>query len=288
MRFRSRAPILMMLALLLALAACSDPSGDGQGADVDANPTAPPQSNCYPGVVRNAVANIEDLSSYTVHNWDYLERTEGSPRELYIEEVLNVTRENGTVADTDSAITIYFDEFHRADYVRVDGMAFVRHNEEVWEPIEEQSGWDITWDGVMGDTLGFYEALTYVQWKDGRFQQIADGDPYCEATAIDINGTQAWKFTFYNAPQSLFFEGFGGKRGGAGGSDFSQEKLQSGWKFQSADYSATVIGFDADTRLVGESMRIESGDGNGNSFYTTWETEWNNFNEPVTIRQPQQ
>jgi hypothetical protein len=204
-----------------------------------------------------------------------------------MEEVLNVTRENGKVADTDSAITIYFDEFHRADYVRVDGKAFVRHNEVAWTPIEG-SRWDITWDGMMGDTLDFYEALRSITWKDAIFEEISERDQYCEATPVYIDGEQAWKFTFHNVPQSLFFEGFGGSRGGAGSSDFVREKLQSDWEFQSADYSATVIGFDADTRLVGESMRIESGDGSGNSFYITWETAWSNFNEPVTIRRPEQ
>lgn len=202
-----------------------------------------------------------------------------------MEDVLSVTRENGKVIDTDMAITIHFDEFHRTDYVRTGGDAYVRHNETVWQPMD-QGQWDITFDGIMGDSLDFYEALRSIAWKDAIGSgEISERDQYCEATAVDIGGQQAWKFTFHNVPQSLFEYGVGGKLG-IGTDAFSQEKLISGWRFQSADYSATVIGFDADTRLVGESVRIESGDGSGNSFSNTWETKWSNFNKPVTIRQP--
>ena len=144
----------------------------------------------------------------------------------------------------------------------------------------------ISFDGIMGDSLDFYEALRSIAWKDAIGSgEISERDQYCEATAVDIGGQQAWKFTFHNVPQSLFEYGVGGKLG-IGTDAFSQEKLISGWRFQSAEYSATVIGFDADTRLVGESVRIESGDGSGNSFSNTWETKWSNFNKPVTIRQP--
>lgn len=117
---------LILVGLLLGCSAGENTTGQV----VVASPAARVDYYCKPGVLLTAVYNIEDdLSSYIVHNWDYLERSEGAPRELYSEEINTVTRENGEVTDTDSAITIYFDEFHKADYVRVNGKAYVRHNE---------------------------------------------------------------------------------------------------------------------------------------------------------------
>ena len=295
MNTRNRLAIMGLFLLVGLLLGCS--SGENTTEQVViATPTAWVDYHCKPGVLLTAVFNIEDdLSSYIVHNWDYLERSEGAPRELYSEEITTVTRENGEVTDTDSAITIYFDEFHKADYVRVNGKAYVRHNEGAWESIPDYD-WSIGFDGLMGDSpQGFYSSLdsnnstwAVENWENGT-PVFTPGKPYCETTQVDYKGQTAWRYTFHNVPQGLFQIGFGGRRPGADTYHEVQDKLiQNGWTFQSADYSATVIDLTSSPRLVAESLREKIGDGSGNNLYVTWETEWSNFNEPVTIRRPQQ
>lgn len=281
---------LILVGLLLGCSAGENTTGQV----VVASPAARVDYHCKPGVLLTAVYNIEDdLSSYIVHNWDYLERSEGAPRELYSEEINTVTRENGEVTDTDSAITIYFDEFHKVDYVRVNGKAYVRHNEGAWESIPDHD-WSIGFDGLMGDSpQGFYNSLYYTTWAVDNWENgtpvFTPGKPYCETTQVDFKGQTAWRYTFHNVPQGLFQIGFEEHRSGAGGYHEVQDKLiQNGWSFQSADYSATVIDLTSSPRLVAESLREKIGDGSGNNLYVTWETEWSNFNEPVTIRRPQQ
>ena len=240
--------------------------------------------NCPSGSITTAVYSISDLSSYVVHNWDYLERSEGAQRELYSEEIAAVTLKDGKVADTDSAFTIYFDTFHKSDWVRVNGQSFVRHNEGSWESIAGHD-WEITADGLMGDGPLFYDNLYKVSWvRSGPKPE----DSYCELKQVDFKGTSAWQMTFHNVPQWVFQSGFGGRRSGANGYQAVQDRLRDGWVFQSADYSATVIDLYSSPRLVAESVRTKIGDISGDAMYITWETDWSNFNEPVTIRRPEQ
>lgn len=276
--------ISLLAALLLG---CS--SGESPAAEV-ATATSAPNYSCPSGALTTAVYNIEDLTSYIVHNWDYIERSEGAPRELYMEEIATVTLENGEVADTDSAFTIYFDDLHKSDWVRVDGVAYVRHNEGTWERLDSAPDWAATADGLMGDSLySFYDSLAKASDTWGHPDQFdfTPGDPYCELKEVDFNGRSAWQFIHHNVPQWVFQAGFGGRRGGADSYQGVQEKMQSGWTFQSADYSATVVDLYATPQLVAESVRVKIGDGSGSAMYTTWETAWSNFNEPVTIRRPQ-
>lgn len=284
-RFQSYWLGLLLLAGLLL--GCNSEGNSSQG-DLAVTPTVPQINNhCQVGLLVTAVFNIDDLTSYTVNNYDYLERSEGAPRELYAEEITQVTLKDGQVADTDSAINIYFDEFHKADYIRVGGKTYVRHNEGGWEDIPLRD-WEITVDGLMGDSPVFYDNLDKnVYWKNPQANDFSPGDPYCQRIEFDLDGASAWQFNFYNVPQGIFQSGVGGRRGGAGSYQLVQDRLQSGWAFQSADYSATIKDVFTTPQLVAESLRTKIGDGS-ESMYTTWETQWSNFNGPVTIRRPEQ
>ncbi len=271
---------LMLVSLLIG---CN--AGEN-AADVEINIPETEVSinyNCPSGAITTAVYSIEDLSSYIVHNWDYIERSEGAPRELYSEEIDAVSLENGQVADTDSEVTIYFDTFHKSDWVRLNGQSFVRHNEGAWESITG-SDWGITADGLMGDSSVFYDNLYKVPWE--KSGQLAPEATYCELKQVDFSGNGAWQMTFHNVPQWVFQSGFSGRRSGAYEYQEVQDRIRSGWTFQSADYRATIADLYSSPRLIGESVRTKLGDGASNVMYVTWETQWSNFNEPVTIRQP--
>jgi hypothetical protein len=105
---------------------------------------------------------------------------------------------------------------------------------------------------------------------------------------VSYKGMLARQYAFHNVPQQLFLTAYGSRLGGEA-TDFSkvQEKNQIGWGFQSADYTITLADIFSTPRLVAESLRWKLGDGSG-YMYVTWETEWSNFNMPVTIRQPEE
>ncbi len=272
----------LWLLLMLGLLGCTS-GGNLTAVSSTALPTGESVShNCPEGAITTAVYSIEDMTSYVVHKWNYIERSEGAPRELYSEHVDTVTLKNGQVADTDSAITIYFDTSHKSDWVRLNGNAFVRHNDGAWESISTGPDWNSMADGLMGEGPLFYGNFKNVPWvKSGPTPE----DSYCELSEVNLNGTSAWRMVFHNVPQWIFQAGF--DSGSAYGYQEVQDRLRDGWTFQSADYSAIIADLYASPRLVGESVRTKLGDGSGSVMYITGETQWSSFNEPVTIRKPE-
>lgn len=289
---RTRSYLLGLLLLAGLLLGCS-PGENLAEASAIPTPTVRVDYSCNPGVLLTAAYNLEDLSSYIVHHWNYIDHSEEGSRELYEEEVTAVKLENGKVADTDSVVTNSFNELQKIDSVRVNGEVYVRQNEGAWEKIMPFE-WGITVDGLMGDSpAGFYSNLSKVSWGHPDWVRGSDftpGDPYCETTQIDFNGRSAWRFTFHDVPEWLFQTGFGsGRRGSTSRFQEVLDKLiQSGWAYQSVDYSATVTDLTSSPQLVAESMSERFSNGSGNNLYIIWETELSNFNEPVMIRQPQQ
>lgn len=273
----------LWLLLMLGLLGCT--AGENLGAvSSTVLPTEESVShNCPEGAITTAIYSVEDLTSYVVHSWNYVERSEEAPRQLYSEHVDTVTLENGQVADTDSAVTIYLDTFHKSDWVRLNGNAFVRHNEGIWESISTSPDWNSMADGLMGKGPLFYENFKNVPW-------VGSGpkpeDSYCELSQVNLNGTSGWQMVFHNVPEWIFQAGFDG--GSAYGYEEVQDRIRNGWTFQSADYTATLLDLYSSPRLVGESVRTKLGDGSGNVMYITLETQWSNFNEPVTIRKPEE
>lgn len=289
--------LLLLASLLLGCGSMENPSEES----VIASPTDRVDYSCNPGTILTAVNNIDHLSSYVFHDWDYIERSEGAPRELYSEEVTAVTLKDGVVKDTDSAITNYFDELDKTDYVRINGELYIRRNEGAWEdvfPLGRIDGpwedmvplnWKIMIDGVTRDSQQvFHDLLNNVTWTYPERGDFTPGDPYCETTQVQINGRSASQLTFHDVPLWVFQTGFSRSGSSAWGHQEVQDKLSDGWTVQSTDYNATIADLYSSPQLVAESVRTRIGDRTGNSMYITWETEWSNFNEPVTIRRPEQ
>ena len=132
MRFRSCAPILMMLALLLALLiGCNS---NGRSAEVsNLTPTEPAKIGCLTSVVPTAVRNREDLTSYVVQSQVRLED---------FEDTTNKTLEgmdfDGLIGDEflfyDGLQYLFTDEqFADSDDLICDGVAVDYGGAQAWQ-----------------------------------------------------------------------------------------------------------------------------------------------------------